>query len=268
MALDRQQARRRNVSAAGVFGLALLAQLVAIAWFAGSWRPSFYHRQLEVQPEALAVRGAEFEAKLEEFRQLAESGDERWSIRVTDQQINGWLAVELPRRYPRSLPHRLHDPRIAIEAGQCLVACQFVDGGTRIVLTMAFQLVPTPQANEVRFLITAAKIGSVPGLEHEAVGQIAHAAYRSRIRLRWIRRDIRPEAIVRVPDRWLPEDRQVYVDRIQYERGAIRISGRSADRPQRPPPAAQHHRTAPHRTAPAPNTDSRNSPRKSTVMER
>jgi hypothetical protein len=92
-------------------------------------------------------------------------------------------------------------------------------------------LSPSEKPNELKMTVLSAKIGSVPGLEDQAVWPIAQAARRSQIRLRWLRRDVQPEAIVQIPRRWLEEDRQVHIEDIAFSDGQLHVSGTSSPRP-------------------------------------
>lgn len=221
----------RNFLAFLVFVVALVAQTVTVWFVAAAWVPDFYHSRLAISKEALAVHGAAFEEKMEALQIDAADDDGAWSIELSDEQINGWLAVELPRRFSSSMPDHLIDPRVAIDSECCHVACQYRDGATNVILTLSLDLQPSEKPNHLKLKVLSAKIGSVPGLEHQAVGPIAQAAYRSKIRLRWLSRDEQPEALVQIPQWWLEQGRQVHVERIEFGEGHLLVSGKSSDRP-------------------------------------
>jgi hypothetical protein len=226
----------RNALAVLIFAASLIAQLAVVCFVAAAWGPDFYQNRLTVSQYALAVHGAAFEEKMQALHTDASDDDGVWSVELSDEQINGWLAVELPRRYPRSLPNQLREPRVAIDAECCHVACQYRNGATSAILTLCLDLQPSERPNELKLKVLSAKIGSVPGLEHQAVGPIAQAARRSKIRLRWVSRDVQPEVLVQIPRRWLEEDRQVHVERINFTDGHLLVSGKSSKRPPRPQP--------------------------------
>lgn len=217
----------RNAVAILIFAGTVVIQFVTVLFVAAVWVPEFYGRRLSISQDALAAHGAVFEEKMQQLQQDASSDDGDWSIELSDEQINGWLAVVLPRRFPGVLPDHIREPRVAIESDLCQVACQYCDGATRIILTLCLDLQPSDKPNELKMKVLSAKIGSVPGLEHQAVGPIAQAAYRLKIRLRWLTRDIQPEAIVQIPRRWLDESRQVRVEDIQFKDGQLLVSGKS-----------------------------------------
>lgn len=221
----------------------VVIQIVTVFFVAAAWVPDFYQRHLIVSPDALAVHGAAFEEKVEQLQKDASDEDGRWSMQLSDEQINGWLAVALPRRYPEVLPDHLYEPRIAIESDRCHVACQYRNGATNVILTLCVDLAPAEQPNELKLSVLSAKIGSVPGREHDAVWPIAQAAHRSKIRMRWVSRDVQPEAIVQIPNRWFDENRQVQIEDIRFKDGHLFVSGKSSERPA----AAKDRRTVAQR---------------------
>ena len=235
----------RNAVAILVFTTTVVLQCAVVFFVVANRMPEFYQQRLSISQDALAVHGAAFEEKMDQLQRDTSDEDGDWSIELSDEQINGWLAVALPRRYPQALPKHLHEPRIAIESDLCHVACQYRDGATRMILTLCLDLTPAEKPNELKLKVLSAKIGAVPGLEDQAVWPIAQAAHRSKIRLRWVRRDVQPEAIVQIPRRWLDEDRQVHIEDIEFRNGRLYVSGKSSVRPQ----AAKNSRTvATHRS--------------------
>src|SRR5207249_3780631 len=51
-----------------------------------------------------------------------------WSARFTQDEINGWLATELPAKFSHLLPAGLCEPRIMIERGAVHFAARYQEG--------------------------------------------------------------------------------------------------------------------------------------------
>ena len=63
----------------------------------------------------------------------------------TAEEINGWLAVQLPKQFPQLLPPGMADPRVAIEPDRIVLACRYQHHGVDSVLSLAvLPYVPEP----------------------------------------------------------------------------------------------------------------------------
>ena len=63
----------------------------------------------------------------------------RWEIRITADEINGWLAVDLPKNHPQALPPTIRDPRVVIHPDEMTIACRFRQNGVDSILSLAIQ---------------------------------------------------------------------------------------------------------------------------------
>lgn len=220
----------RNAVAILIFLATFLAQTAVILFVALEWVPDFYGQTLRISDQQNAQMGAALMKIVQLFQtQIAQDGT--WELKLSDAQINGWLATELPKQQPRVLPDTMQDPRIAIIPDICRIACQYQDMGTRAVLQMSVTAIPEPVPNQIRLRVLEATVGSVPGLEHMAEGPILHAAWKSGIRVKWMDLDRYPEVVASLPPQWLPSNRAVFVDSITFRQGEVLISGRAETLP-------------------------------------
>ena len=223
----------RNAFAVVIFLACVVTQALAAVYMASTWAPDFFRRRVATSPEELIATAQSFEDELARLHADAHDQDGRWTASVSDAQINSWLLANMPKRFPKALPSTLRDPRIALEDRKCHIACQYADGGTQAVLTMTIDVLPTGKPNQVKLRILSANIGSVGGLQSQAIDMMSYAAARARFPMRWISRDEHPEAIVYVPRNWLEQDLRVQVDRITLGDRRVSISGRSISRTPR-----------------------------------
>jgi len=105
--------------------LVFLLVVVALVWGAyhlSQREPDFYKAALLQTPEFNKRKGAELEATVMEiYNAVLEEGP--WRGEVTQDQINGWLAIELPEKFPELLPEDvIKDPRVAIHHGEISIA--------------------------------------------------------------------------------------------------------------------------------------------------
>ena len=97
--------------------------------------PAFYMQALARQPASVRDEGQQFERQaLALHNQLASSGD--WEIRFTQDEINGWLAGDLPAKFPRALPPGVSEPRIAIIGNELHLAVHYGRGGVDTVVSL------------------------------------------------------------------------------------------------------------------------------------
>src|SRR5262245_23958863 len=111
----------------------LIASLVCVALVAlASWTiysasrqpPEFYRQALTATPEVQHEQGQRFEQQaLTLHNQAYHAG--RWEVRFGQDEINGWLAAELPAKFPKVLPAGVSEPRIDISQGLVRLAIHY-----------------------------------------------------------------------------------------------------------------------------------------------
>jgi len=105
--------------------LVVLIATVALgsgAYYLSQQVPEFYKAALNQTPEFNKLQGAELEAVVWEiYNAVIEQGP--WRGEISQDQINGWLAVELPEKFPELLPEDvIADPRVSIRQGEISIA--------------------------------------------------------------------------------------------------------------------------------------------------
>lgn len=145
--------------------------------------PEFYRRAL-VDDAAARARASD-----EMLRRAAALGGDvkqpgRWRALFTAEQLNGWLAVDLPRNHPGTLPPEVEDPRVAIEGGRVLFGCGYRRGEESHVLWASVE--PSlPKPNLLVLRITEARVGKVPLPRRELIARLSEAAASAGWALRW-----------------------------------------------------------------------------------
>ncbi len=163
-----------------LFGLGGLLLLVAVGLFAlyraAQHVPDFYRRALEVDDAAQEQAAQRMERKaLEMTGDLQRPG--HWQKVITADEINGWLAVELPRKFPTILPPTMRNPRVAIESDRIVLACEY-QGTPRSVLHLTIMPYMT-RPDVLALQICKVRAGLVPmplGNVLESLGKAVKAA--------------------------------------------------------------------------------------------
>ena len=105
-----------------VLTLAIAIAALAYAYHLSQKEPEFYQVALRQTPEFAKAKGAELETTvMEVYNAVLEQGP--WRGEISQDQINGWLATELPQKFPEMLPEDVvGDPRVSIVKGEIRLA--------------------------------------------------------------------------------------------------------------------------------------------------
>jgi len=230
---------RRSILAAAAAALVATAALL-VAYRASQRVPEFYRRALAAPPTAQSEGGQRFEQHaLALHNQLHHAG--RWEVRFAQDEINGWLASDLPAKFPRALPPGVSEPRIAIDRNAVRLAVHYQRSGVDTVVSLAGQAYLTDQPNEVAIHIDQARAGLLPVPLGKFVQEITERAARAGVPLRWTEAHGAPVALIRVP---LALDdvqrRQFVLEQLRLGDGELVVAGRTeelADSEDRAPPS-------------------------------
>ena len=99
-----------------VFVLISLAVGVYFLYRSTQFPPAFYQLSLDVDEEISAVEGDEFEVRILNLQNDARS-NEQWQAIFTEAQINGWIASDVPEKFPDLLPDAVLEPRVFVFSG-------------------------------------------------------------------------------------------------------------------------------------------------------
>lgn len=218
-----------------VIALALAAFAIGLSvgglYWATRQVPDFYRQSLARQSDADPASGERFEQQaLALHSQLQHAG--RWEIRFTQDEINGWLADDLPRKFPRLLPEGLSDPRVAIDGNALRLAVRYRRGSVDTVLSLSGDAYLTDQPNEVAVRIGQARAGFVPVPLGRLLDDIRARAVLAGVPLRWTEADGAPVALLRVPcDVMLPghdedDPQRLVLEQVRINQGEFVVVGR------------------------------------------
>ena len=218
-------------------GLALLF-LTAIAtigvYRASQQAPKFYVEALSVEPEKQAEAGDELEREaLELNNQVRQEG--RWVAHFTDKQINGWLASDLPEKFPRMLPAGVSAPRVALERSLAQIACRYEQSGFSTVVVLGVECHLTDEPNTVAVRIRHIRAGQIPVPLGNSLDEISQRAGESGLPLRWSTIEGDPVALITIPEQIEElKDRLLRLETIELRPGVLLLSGRTDPVPKMP----------------------------------
>jgi hypothetical protein len=222
-----------------VFVLAMIVVAGVAVFLTAAYRatqqvPEFYKAALVERPvEQKAAADALEREVLSLNSEVRRPG--RWEARFSQDQINGWLAADLPVKFPGVLPEGVSQPRVAIDADQVQMAVKFKQGDVETVLSLTGDAYLTDRPNEVAIHIEHVRAGAFPVPLSRFLENIAEKAGDAGLPLRWDEQDGDPVALVTLPlDREEFKGKQLRVEEISINDGEIVVSGRTEGDP---PPA-------------------------------
>jgi len=202
--------------------LALLA--ILMLYLAIRQVPAFYRETLDIPREKL-VKGSDRILRQAAALESAWNTDGRWEILITDEEINGWLAVDLEENHPDVLPPSIGDPRVAIDENEISIACRYDHDGMKSILSVALR--PSiSERNEIVLRIVRARAGLLPVPLGNILDQISIAARQMQFHLEWRREGDDPVALLSLP-KAKAGGRTVRIDAIRLGDGEIYIAGTS-----------------------------------------
>jgi hypothetical protein len=201
---------------------------------AAQHEPEFYRQAMKIEPQRQEEAGDSLEQSvLELSNETRQPG--HWEATFTNEQINGWLAVDLPEKFASILPPGVESPRVDIRDGLIHIAARFKDKVVESVVSFSLQVNLTDEPNTVAVTICKVRAGVLPVPVRQFLDRISTAARRGDIELRWSQDQGDPVAFVTIPSQHESYvHRQIFVETIEVREGQIYLAGITDDPRQAP----------------------------------
>lgn len=180
----------------------LLAAVAGLIWFAINQAqriPEFYGRLLESETPAAAKQGREFERNLITLQNSARN-HRPWRVDFTQDQINGWLAVDFPKKFPNSLPSQIKDPRAVLHQDELKLAFKYESTGITGVVVVTAEVFAIDQSNEIAVHVKDVRSGFIPLPANVWMERVSKAIRDAGVPFYWTNSDESPVAIFSIPD--------------------------------------------------------------------
>ena len=210
--------------------LAVGVAFLLVAYRAAKQEPEFYQQALQVEPETQEEAGDQLEKQvLDLHTEVREEGT--WEAVFTDEQINGWLAIDLPEKFPQALPGGVSEPRVAITAEFANVACRFSSSSFSTVISLAVAVHIMDQPNVVAVQIQKIRAGSLPLPTIEQWKErIEQIALKAGVSVRWAKTDGQDVALLKLPMEHRDfKGRQLKLETIELRDGEVYLAGRTGE---------------------------------------
>ena len=206
--------------------LVLVGLVVGGAWLYRSlyYVPEFYS-------QALALGAPELQkSNREMLRRTAALNNDlkrigQWQALFTDQQINGWLAVDVPKNHPDLLPPEVRDPRVRIMPEGIFAGAKF-EGEVSAVISLQLAVrLTAPNVLAVR--IHKARVGDVPWPLDRVVEEVVAAAASWGLQVEQTQTDGDPVLLVTLPPDLQDNRRHILLEHLELRDGEVFLSGRT-----------------------------------------
>jgi len=187
--------------------------------------PEFYQQALHIEPTRAVESGEKLEEQVFAFRNQVKK-PRRWSLRLTDEEINGWLASDLEEKFPHLLPDHVKNPRVAVQEKTILVGCEYKGQSLNSVLAVSLDIyLVEGEPNVVAIQMHDATAGLLPVPLSQLVHEIDTYAKKGNLPLRWQQRDGDPVMLITVPSEGEEIEGVIRVDALELREGEILLEG-------------------------------------------
>ncbi len=189
--------------------------------------PDFYQAALEIDVEKYEAAGDEFESQVLKLQNdLQVEG--RWEAEFTQEQINGWLATDMPKKFPDTLPRNVRDPRVAITSGKIKLAFKFESSRFSGIVVCEGDVYCTDQSNQLAIRIDDVRAGVVSLPISKWLDEVSDGISRSGFSMQWTEEDGKPVALVTLPSDTIGGG-DVIVESIELLEGKVRLKGQTTE---------------------------------------
>jgi hypothetical protein len=197
--------------------------------------PGFYVQRTAAPTRPPRGGGAELEHQLLELHDDTHTAS-RWQAVFSEEQLNDWLAVELPAKFPELLPEGFEEPRVALEPNQVRLACRYTGGPWDTVVHLRLEVGLADEPNTLAVRLESLHAGLIPLPRQKIVDGLAESAARADVNLRWAQSGGDPVALITLGTAH-PQaaDVDVLLEQVEIAAGEVRVAGRSVPARVAPP---------------------------------
>ncbi len=218
-------ARKKTFIVVLCLAVALIAAVTGAVYNATQQVPEFYTEALDFEPTDANETGEILEEQVFAFSNQVKK-PRRWSLHLTDRQINGWLASDLKEKFPGLLPETIEEPRVAVQGKTLLVGCKYKGQSLNSILAVSLDcFLVEGEANVVGIQIHNVTAGSLPIPIGKLVDEINTYAEKADLPLRWQQRDGDPVALITIPSEGPEIEGVIRIDALELKDGEILLSG-------------------------------------------
>lgn len=209
----------------GLVLVVFIVLLILATYRAAVHEPEFYREETAIPVENQKTANDEFLAQTTAVASVVERPG-AWSLTLTQEQINGFLAVDLPQNHGQVLPPFLHEPRVHLQPREATIACRMREGMLSSIATLVLDIyLAEPNVVGVRF--KRLRAGIVPMPLDRLLDQLKLLGEQNEVPIRWTRQEGDTVALVELPPLKPNQGIRQRIDQIEVRAGEIFIAGSS-----------------------------------------
>ncbi|MFV2069916.1 MAG: hypothetical protein ACC645_23365, partial [Pirellulales bacterium] len=208
----------------GILALLSVGLIGLCQWALHRVQP-YYQAALVIDTQTLQMSSRRLESRVTALASMAQQSAP-WEALFTDNDVNGWLAVALEKKFPGWLPENISDLRIAFTENCLRVGFRYQD--THYDTVVSIRMVPfVTETNVLAIRLEEAHAGALP-IPLEKVVQVCRAEARARnIPLQWARQANRPIALLPVEHFLSTETWRRHLQTVELSAGQLLLAGSS-----------------------------------------
>ncbi len=208
-------------------GIGTIGVIIAMVYRSMQQPPQFYQEALAVSDAAHEQAGDRFEQTILQLSNQMRMS-EYWSATLTEEEINGWMAADLPNKFPGALPDIVESPRIAITDDQVNLAFRVRSKKFNGIVHIRGSLFCTDKPNQIAIHISNIRSGMISVPINFWAERIQRSLEQQGIVMSWIEQSGNPIALVDLPKHITQKsDRDFVIHAIQLDEGLMRVFGRT-----------------------------------------
>lgn len=226
LARKHLMARKHRIAAIAVLvaAMGLAAMGLGGVYVALGREQPFYTAALQRDPQSLAVGSRELESRATTlYSETRQPGT--WRGAFSEEQINGWLAVQLANTYADALPDEISEPRVSIDEGQLTLGFRTRRGGVETVVT-AQAAVMLAENGQVAIRLISVHAGALPLPAMQVAEDISQACRELALPVTWTQVEGQPVAIIDV-DRGGARGKSILLKALEMRQGTIYVEGQT-----------------------------------------
>ena len=215
--------RKRWVKIVLLFVVVLIGGFGWVIYSVKQVRP-FYTAALAIPKEKLHEGNREFLNRASRFQNDVRKPGE-WNLVITDEQINGWLAVDLANNHPDALPAEVQQPRVDIDPTQISIGATIDREPFPVAASLDIKL-QLSSNHELALRVITARLGNLPWPVESIIAQLRRATTKQGWTVRETTIDNDPVLLLKPP---APNDGQaeVTLESLELREGEIYLRGKT-----------------------------------------
>jgi|GEM_PF-1867177 hypothetical protein len=201
--------------------LVILFVILGVLYWKLKQVPEFYRQTMQASSQQLAEAQQQLQKRVDQLKQDVRFTPQ-WSISLTEQQVNGWLASQYGREQGA-----VTQPRVRIYPDHVEIACRAHYGSWQAVISASITARLTSMPNILELEIQSVQAGTLSIAWTGVLDRARSALQQTRLQTRWFSEEDPIRVELTVPARWGRAGRFLTIERLELADGQLTLHGSS-----------------------------------------